>query len=221
MKPVKFVKAVSLPTVYEPNTIYFIPDAIDDTLFELYVSSDDGLSIKYNSSTQAPSLISVRNQTGVPIQKGVPIYISGSSGNKPLIIKANANTEQTSSKTFGFVHSTINDHQNGYVVTEGVLAGLNTQGLTEGVAIWLGSNGEHFTQVKPNAPIHAVFLGMVIRAHQTQGSILVKIQNGFELEELHNVATLDAVQGDTIVYNATTELWENKPMGSIWVQNSW
>ena len=35
----------------------------------------------------------------------------------------------------------------------------------------------------------------------------VKIQNGFEIEELHGVSARNPATGDILVYNATTGLW--------------
>jgi hypothetical protein len=54
-----------------------------------------------------------------------------------------------------------------------------------------------------------VFIGYVIRKNQNNGKIFVKIQNGFELQELHNVAISNPVTGQVLKYNATTQLWSN------------
>jgi hypothetical protein len=41
------------------------------------------------------------------------------------------------------------------------------------------------------------------------GSIEVRIQNGYELDELHNVLITSAANGDILVYDSTTQLWKN------------
>jgi hypothetical protein len=41
------------------------------------------------------------------------------------------------------------------------------------------------------------------------GSIEVKIQNGYELDELHDVLITSAANGDILVYDSATQLWKN------------
>lgn len=62
----------------------------------------------------------------------------------------------------------------------------------EGTALWLSTTPGQFTDIKPVAPNHLVYVGTVLRQHATEGEIMVKIQNGYELEELHNVVIQDA-----------------------------
>jgi hypothetical protein len=57
------------------------------------------------------------------------------------------------------------------------------------------------------APKHTVILGYVERVHATVGSIYVKIDNGYELEELHNVLTPSPIGGDLLAYSGS--LWVN------------
>jgi hypothetical protein len=65
-------------------------------------------------------------------------------------------------------------------------------------------------------------VAVVEYAHPTQGKLFVKIQNGYELEELHNVSALSPTNGQTIVYNTSTSLWEksNSPVISGTTINS-
>lgn len=156
----------------------------------------------------------VRNQSGAAIPKATPVYVSGSEGaSGKLLISVSSNAaESTSSKTMGVTSSTISDNNNGQVITEGVIENVDTTGSVDGDPVWLGSNGAKIYGLanKPHAPQHLVFLGIVIRGGQAQtGSIYVKIQNGFEIEELHNVQITSPATGDVIVYNATTGQWSN------------
>jgi hypothetical protein len=54
-----------------------------------------------------------------------------------------------------------------------------------------------------------VYLGVVTRSNTNNGEIFVKVQNGYELEELHNVSISDATNGDILTYNSATSVWEN------------
>jgi hypothetical protein len=65
-----------------------------------------------------------------------------------------------------------------------------------------------FTNVKPHAPLHAVLVGYCITS-TTDGTIFVKIQNGYELEELHDVLITSPTNGQTIRYLADSLYWKN------------
>jgi hypothetical protein len=74
------------------------------------------------------------------------------------------------------------------------------------------------TSTKPSAPNHLVYIGVCIKSHATEGIVFVNIQNGYELEELHNVSINAGTlaNGDVIKYNSTTQLRENgQPTGGI------
>lgn len=155
----------------------------------------------------------VRNITGATIPKKSAVYINGASGNRPTINYSQANAESTSSKTFGLTESDILHNGVGYVVVEGQLSNVNTSMFTEGQLLWLSPTvAGGLTTTKPSAPNHMVFIGYVVRSHPTEGVIETKIQNGFEIQELHNVAINGVAEGDALVYEASTQLWKNKPI---------
>ena len=61
-------------------------------------------------------------------------------------------------------------------------------------------------------------MGVVVRANQGQGQIYIKPQNGYELDELHDVNINHNVvlaNGHTIVWNATNHLWENQSLSGL------
>jgi hypothetical protein len=49
------------------------------------------------------------------------------------------------------------------------------------------------------------------------GEVFVEIQNGYELQELHNVQidSLTLANNDVLAYNSTTQTWQNKTIASI------
>lgn len=154
------------------------------------------------------------------MSKGNAVYISSADGTNMIATKADYSTDGTSSKTIGLLKQTLANNGIGRVITEGLLTGtgsapLNTSTATAGDPVWLGANGALIFGAanKPHAPLHMVFLGIVTRAHSINGEIFVKVQNGFELEELHNVSAQSPNNRDIIRYNNSTKLWENKPFG--------
>lgn len=151
-----------------------------------------------------------RNSTGTPIQAFRVVYISGSTGNEPNITLALGNNDPNSSKTFGVTPLVINNNTNGTVVHNGEIDNLNTSAFTAGDLLWLSPTTPGLaTTTRPPAPDHAVFIGYVVRSHPTQGKIIVTIQNGFELNELHNVLINGISNGQVIQYESATSLWKN------------
>lgn len=152
----------------------------------------------------------IRNQTGTTLTKGTVIYLSGVSGNKPLAVRAQANSEATSSGTFGVVQNDILTNQNGFAVCAGSLEGFNTSTFAEGAVLWLSPTvAGGFTTTKPQAPNHAVYLGVVTRSHATQGSVEIRVVNGYELEELHNVLIVNPLNKQVIAYDSVDSLYKN------------
>lgn len=153
----------------------------------------------------------VRNETGATVTKGTVVYLNGARGGKALIQKAQANAELTSSGTFGVIQSDINNNANGYAVIIGSVTGLNTSSYTAGNVLWLSPTvAGGYTTTKPSATNHAVYVGIVTASSTTQGSIEVKIQNGYELDELHNVSITSNANNDALIYDSAIGLWKNK-----------
>ena len=73
--------------------------------------------------------------------------------------------------------------------------------FADGDTIYLGATAGTITNVKPHAPNHLVYLGVVTTASSgAAGRIYVKVQNGYELDEIHDVSILSPVTGQTLVY---------------------
>ena len=183
-------------------------------------------------SDQAASLVTtVFNHTGSIIPKMTAVYINGGQGDMPTVGLAIATGDATSAGTYGLTYSAINNMETGQVIVFGALTGLNTDpahggiaGATEGSVVYLSpSVSGGLTTTKPYAPNHIVTIGTVVRVHQNEGVIEVRINNGFELEELHNVATTGATNGQFLQYNSATGLWVPSSSGnftSLTINNS-
>ena len=150
----------------------------------------------------------VRNVTGTNIPKGKVVYISGATGQRPQISLADADGELSSSVTFGVTAEAINNNDSGFVFTSGYIQGINTSLLISGEALWLDTVPGGFTHTKPVAPVHSVLIGYVI-TQKNNGTIFVKIQNGYELGELHNVNAENPVNRASLYYNAAQGIWRD------------
>jgi len=156
----------------------------------------------------------VQNQVkaGVAINKGQAVYVTGADGTNIIVGLASNTTEATSSKTLGLLNATVAVNGFADVVQIGKLSGLNTSAATIGDPVWLGTNGNLIYGLanKPYAPAHLVFIGVVTRVNANNGEIFITVQNGFELNEIHDVdiKTEVPINGDILGYNGT--LWVNK-----------
>ena len=153
----------------------------------------------------------VKNMTGATLTKGTVVYISGANGNKALVSKAIATTDALSARTFGLLQSDILNNGLGNCVVIGDLSGINTSSFADGAQLYLsGVTAGAFTDTRVLAPTHLVFVGKVTRSHPTQGQIEVQIQNGYELEEIHDVQIVTPLNNQTILYETSSQLWKNK-----------
>jgi hypothetical protein len=155
------------------------------------------------------------NGTGSSIAKGKVVYIAGAQGNRISVGLANNSSDATSSKTFGMVAETFPDGTEKFVVTNGIVKGLNTSMYTAGDILWLGTNGD-VTTTKPSAPDHLVFVGVVVKVNAVSGEVFVKVQNGYELDEIHDVKITTPVANSSVLqYDSANSLWINQTTAQL------
>jgi len=222
--------AVSL-TYTDVNAI----GSITSTDGSVTVSTASGvadLSVAVSASTTNVICL-VRNTTGATLTKGTAVYISGATGQNPTVSKALANADSTSAQTLGLMSANLANNSNGYVTVIGLITNIDTSAYTDGEQLYLSpTTAGTLTATKPYAPQHLVYVAVVEHAHPTQGKLFVKVQNGYEMDELHNVSAQSPTSGQTLIYNASTSLWEKANLtagtgigvsngaGSITVSNS-
>jgi hypothetical protein len=153
------------------------------------------------------------------------VRVTGAQGQRLKVDLAQATDDALSAETIGLVTETINNNQEGFITTSGLVRNINTTGSlqsetwADGDVVYLSpTTAGNITNVKPSAPNHLVIIGYVVSAHATQGSIFVKVDNGYELDELHNVKITSPQNKDGLFYNSTTTLWENLP--SVFIRES-
>ena len=151
----------------------------------------------------------VRNTTGATLTKGTAVYISGATGQIPTVSKALATSDATSAQTLGLMTADLANNSNGFVTVIGLISNMDTSAYTDGAQLYLSATtAGALTATKQYAPNHLVYMAVVEHAHPTQGKLFVKVQNGYELDEIHDVSAQTPTTGQTIVYNSATSLWE-------------
>lgn len=179
---------------------------VGDMLQSVYDTDVDGVV----DSAERIEIV-VRNSTGSTLTKGQIVYLSGATGNRPNAVLAQANSEATSSKTIGMVTANIANNADGKIAVNGTLHDIDTSAFTAGDLLWLSATtaGGVVANTPPSEPNHTVFIGYVARVHPTQGRVVLAIQNGYELDELHGVKITSVANDDVLKYNSTSGLWEN------------
>lgn len=155
-------------------------------------------------------LVRIYNNTGSTLTDGQVVYVTGAQGQRPTVSLADADLEVASAATIGVVTETIANASEGFVTLAGLVRNLNTGSWPEGTPLFLSSTPGALTSTKPVPPVHAVRIGWVVRSHASAGSIMVHIQNGYELDELHDVLVSNPQNDQILTYEASTGLWKNK-----------
>ena len=149
------------------------------------------------------------------------VRVSGAQGQRLAVELAQANNDANSADTIGLVTETINANQEGFIMTVGQLENINTTGSLQGET-WVDGDVLYLspttagaiTKVKPTGNGHIVVIGYVEYAHVNNGKIFVKVMNGWELDELHDVAIVSPANNEALIYESATSLWKNKTIAS-------
>jgi hypothetical protein len=149
------------------------------------------------------------------------VRVTGAQGQRPKVDLALANNDLNSTTTLGLVTENILNNAEGFITTSGQVQQINTTGSLQGetwvdgdVLYLSGTVAGQATNIKPAAPIHTVIIGFVEYAHINQGKIFVKVDNGYELEELHNVSAIAPNNNEVLTYDTPTLLWKPKTIAT-------
>ena len=166
----------------------------------------------------------VVNKTGADLLEAnyQAVRVNGAQGQRLKVALAQATSDALSAETIGLVTETIADNQEGFITTSGFVNEINTTGSLQGetwadgdVLYLSPTTAGRITNVKPTAPNHLIVIGYVVYAHAQHGRIFVKVDNGYELDELHNVLLTSQANNDVLAYESATSLWKNKTIPTL------
>jgi hypothetical protein len=168
-----------------------------DDAFNLDIGQHFVIRVKNNSNTTAiPKfrLVQFAGATGDTL-KVSPAVTDGSVPHEYMV---GVTAEQIDADGFGFI------------VTQGELTNIDTSAYTLGQILYADpADPGNWTTTKPTAPNLKLPVVAVTRVQQSAGRVYVRMDNGFNLNELHNVYTNGITDGDALVWNATLSRWEN------------
>jgi hypothetical protein len=166
-----------------------------------------GGNVSLQLGQESVQLVKHADNTG--LSNGKVVYLTGSSGGNLTVRYAQANSESTSANTFGVMTEDATGGNKAFCTTFGLVHNINTSNLTEGGMVWLSKDtAGAMTAVRPTAPNNGVEIGFCVTKHATNGVIFVTVQNGYELDELHNVYVPAPTNGQVLTYNTTNARWE-------------
>lgn len=186
---------------------------------------DSTLDLPLNASVTLQigqeTLALVVNKTGATIANGKVVKLVGAQGQR-MKAELATNADSTAHATIGVATQEIANNATGFVSLHGLVRGLDTGAFTDGDMLWLSTAG-NFTATKPDAPAHAVRVGTVVNAaNGAAGSIMVHIETGSDLVDLHDVLISDPQIGDTLVWDGAK--WINGAStggGGVDIQDVW
>lgn len=170
----------------------------------------------------------VTNGETSTISRGQVVYAYGGTGDRMVVKLASNSGDATSAKTVGVVYSTtIGANQKGIILMQGLMDGLSLFPISapnnwqDGDSVYLGATAGSITKTKPSAPNHLVYVATVTTASNgNAGRMYVKIQNGYELDEIHDVDLKSKVPvtGDSLVREG--DLWKAKNLDYLMIAYS-
>ena len=139
-KSTAFAGTVNLQAPFDLATdlTFTLPEA-DGTKFQtLQTDSAGNLSFDYADRIY----FNVRNESGVELPAGTPVYVTGySAGNDRSIIAASSASLASTMPAAGVLAQTLSNNTNGKAVSAGVLEGVDTSTFTAGDTLYVASGG--------------------------------------------------------------------------------
>jgi hypothetical protein len=217
------INGLGAVTLYRNNDGQIIGGDIEDGSEMLCIYNSTSSVFQLIGTSPNTLLAYVTNSESITITKGQPVYAFGGQGDRLKVKLAYNATDATSAQTVGLVlSSSIGANQKGFIILNGQLDGLSilpTSTWADGDPVYLGATAGSITNIKPQAPNHLVYLGFVTTANNgSAGRMYVRVQNGYELEELHDVQISSPLNGDLLQYELSTDLWKNRSLSGAGIQ---
>lgn len=187
------------PATYREGNIYW-----DSTNHTIAIETGEGPTIQVAQESH----IRLYNDIGQMVPDASAVYINGSYDYNPTMGLATASAEDES-YVVGLTTMNTSANSIGVVTVRGIVNDVNTLAWNVGDLLYISATGGKLTNIAPAPPLHANNVGIVLRSHGSLGKILVNIQRGHELYELHDVKIDNVLPNQLIIWDSTTGVWKN------------
>jgi len=157
----------------------------------------------------------VSNRTGTTITNGTVVRLLGAHGDLPEVERAQAllvsGSVNLQNQILGVATHDIEDNSKGFVTTQGLVRGLNTNAFNDGDTLFVGTGSSGVLQnTAPQAPYEIIPVGVCVKASPGgSGIIYVAVQEPIDFSDLSSAL----VEG-TYSYG---DLWTYVQTGSVGV----
>jgi len=178
-----------------------------------------GLDSAVNLRTGQELLVRVKNASGVtPIPAGNVVMFAGAAGDTVTVSPAVSDGTNSNEYLVGITREEIPADGFGFVSQYGQVTNIKTDysGWQVGDLLYADSSSAgDLTKTEPTAPAWHKPIAAVTKVNSSSGRILVRIDTGDLLDELHNVDISSIATDDVLVYDGTK--WTNQN-GFTWGQ---
>jgi hypothetical protein len=187
-------------------------DNVDGALSVYNAEADVTLQVGQENWTR------VRNNTGTTVTNGTVVRLNGAQGDVPTVERAQSLAMSGSvnvlNQILGVATHNIEDNSFGYITTQGLVRGLNTNAFNDGDTLFVGTGSSGIlTNIPPRAPYEIIPVGVCVKASPgTSGIIYVAVQQPIDFSDLSSVRVTGSYSyGDLWVYKQSGSfgVWEH------------
>jgi hypothetical protein len=165
----------------------------------------------------------VFNDTGATITNGRAVRLSGTHGDVPEIVLAQSiaisGSVNTTNQILGIATHDIETGTYGYITTQGLVRGLNTNTFTDGSTLFVSQSAGLLTTIPPTAPYELIPIGVCVKASPgASGIIYVSVQQPIDFSDLSSVLVTGSYSnGDMWQYvgSGATGNWRHNTIAQI------
>lgn len=188
------------PGAHSPGLLYWDSDA--GTLAIMTDVTDVVLQVGQEQ------YVKVRNNTGVQIDNGEAVYITGAIGNRPTVALAQADAIATLG-VLGLATEDIANNADGYVTTFGLVRDLDTHLWAEGDNLFLSeSTPGAYTNAVP-ATGYSIQVAKVLYSHNTDGIVLCQPSVRGIIGDVSNGNYLEVKSNGFVLFHGTATAWDD------------
>jgi len=158
----------------------------------------------------------VKNETGVTINKGKGVMAVGTDGNSGHILIDEMIADGTVEAKFflGVLETSVDNGEFARVISFGQLSQFDTRGQNgedwnDSDILWCDpANPGDFTIVEPDGPNVKIAAAFILNS-STNGKIQIRVQANEGVHDLHDTRIVSQQDGDVLVWNDTDGVWFN------------
>jgi len=150
-----------------------------------------------------------RNDESVQINNGQLVYVFSGTGAVPTVKLASASVHSQAKATLAMATEDVSAGQLGYFTSDGLVRDVDTGSYSAGDELFLVENG-NYSNTPPTQPDSIVCVGVVIRAHATEGIIHVRLHPHPNLDELSDCLISSIADNDLLAWDSGAGVWKNQ-----------